>query len=49
MNTRAKTKKYKIAVVGLGYVGLPLALELRKFFSTVGYDKNSKRAKRKLY
>ncbi len=43
MNTRAKTKKYKIAVVGLGYVGLPLALELRKFFSTVGYDKNSKR------
>lgn len=27
-----------IAVVGLGYVGLPLALEFGKKFSTVGYD-----------
>tara|TARA_Y100000768_G_C23990765_1_gene692598 strand:+ start:6160 stop:7461 length:1302 start_codon:yes stop_codon:yes gene_type:complete len=43
MNIRPGTKKYKIAVVGLGYVGLPLALELRKFFDTVGYDKNSYR------
>ena len=27
-----------IAVVGLGYVGLPLALELSKYFSVKGYD-----------
>ncbi len=28
----------KIAVVGLGYVGLPLAIEFGKIFETVGYD-----------
>ena len=28
----------KIAVVGLGYVGLPLAVALARSFSTVGYD-----------
>lgn len=28
----------KIAVIGLGYVGLPLAVEFGKKFSTVGYD-----------
>ena len=28
----------KIAVVGLGYVGLPLAVEFGKKFSTVGFD-----------
>ena len=33
--------KEKIAVVGLGYVGLPLAIELAKKFETIGYD-NSK-------
>lgn len=31
-------KKYKIAVVGLGYVGLPLALAFDKEFITIGYD-----------
>ena len=30
--------KPKICVVGLGYVGLPLALEFSKRFSTKGYD-----------
>jgi UDP-N-acetyl-D-galactosamine dehydrogenase len=29
---------YKVGVVGLGYVGLPLAIEFGKKFSTVGYD-----------
>lgn len=29
---------YKIAVVGLGYVGLPLAVEFGKRFPTVGFD-----------
>jgi UDP-N-acetyl-D-galactosamine dehydrogenase len=29
---------YRIAVIGLGYVGLPLAVELSKHFSTIGFD-----------
>ena len=30
--------KYKIAIVGLGYVGLPLAVEFGKRFETIGFD-----------
>jgi UDP-N-acetyl-D-galactosamine dehydrogenase len=30
--------KPKVAVVGLGYVGLPLAVELGRHFDTVGFD-----------
>jgi UDP-N-acetyl-D-galactosamine dehydrogenase len=30
--------KIKIAVIGLGYVGLPLALELSKYYNTTGFD-----------
>ncbi len=33
----------KIAVVGLGYVGLPLAVEFGKKFPTIGFDINEKR------
>lgn len=33
----------KIAVIGLGYVGLPLALEFSKKYPTIGYDINSTR------
>ncbi len=33
----------KIAVIGLGYVGLPLAVEFGKKFKVVGYDINDKR------
>ena len=33
----------KIAIIGLGYVGLPLAVEFGKKYSTVGYDINSNR------
>ena len=33
----------KICIVGLGYVGLPLAAEFGKHFSTVGFDVNSDR------
>jgi len=33
----------RIAVVGLGYVGLPLALALAKHFDVVGYDSNASR------
>ena len=35
--------KIKIAIIGLGYVGLPLAIAFGKFFDTIGYDKNLKR------
>jgi len=33
-------EKNKIAVLGLGYVGLPLAVEFSKHFETVGFDIN---------
>jgi len=35
--------RYSLAVIGLGYVGLPLAVEFGKKFSTIGYDINSSR------
>jgi UDP-N-acetyl-D-galactosamine dehydrogenase len=35
----------KIAVIGLGYVGLPLALEFGQKFNTLGFDINNKRIK----
>ena len=38
-------KQFKIAVIGLGYVGLPLLVELSKYSNVVGYDKNDKRIK----
>ena len=34
---------YRIAIIGLGYVGLPLAIEFGKKFDTIGYDSNNKR------
>jgi UDP-N-acetyl-D-galactosamine dehydrogenase len=33
-----KPKKRRIGVIGLGYVGLPLAVEFGKRFETVGFD-----------
>lgn len=33
----------RIAIIGLGYVGLPLAVEFGKLFPTVGYDFNESR------
>jgi len=38
-----KSKKEKIAIVGLGYVGLPLAVEFGKVVKTIGFDLNKKR------
>jgi UDP-N-acetyl-D-galactosamine dehydrogenase len=35
--------KVKIGVIGLGYVGLPLAVEFGKVYPTVGFDINEKR------
>ena len=34
----AKQMKEVVAIVGLGYVGLPLAVEFGKKFDTIGYD-----------
>lgn len=36
-------KKEKLAVIGLGYVGLPIALEFAKKLSVIGFDINPKR------
>lgn len=36
-------KKKKLAVIGLGYVGLPIALEFAKKISVIGFDINPKR------
>jgi UDP-N-acetyl-D-galactosamine dehydrogenase len=40
MNT---TQNLKIAIIGLGYVGLPLAIEFAKKFDVLGFDINSQR------
>ena len=37
------TKNTKIAIIGLGYVGLPLAVEFGKVFETIGFDINKSR------
>ena len=33
-----KKEEINIAVIGLGYVGLPLAVEFRKKYNVVGFD-----------
>ena len=38
-----KNRKEKISVIGLGYVGLPLAIELAKKYDVVGYDINKEK------
>ena len=38
-------KKIKIGIIGLGYVGTPLALSFGKYFHVVGYDSNRGRIK----
>ena len=40
-----KINKTKIGIIGLGYVGLPLALEFAKKFEVIGFDINSERIK----
>lgn len=39
-------KQYKICVIGLGYVGLPLARLFSTKYKTVGFDLNSKRVEK---
>ena len=36
-------QKTQIAIIGMGYVGLPLAIEFEKIYQTFGYDSNKQR------
>ena len=38
-----KSKEKSVSVTGLGYVGLPLALELASHFRVIGFDKSAER------
>lgn len=40
---RIKSRQEKIAVIGLGYVGLPLAIEFAKKYDVVGFDINEEK------
>ena len=41
--SRSSDKQPTIAIIGLGYVGLPLAVEFGKQFDTLGFDINTQR------
>ncbi|PIZ05727.1 MAG: nucleotide sugar dehydrogenase, partial [Flavobacteriales bacterium CG_4_10_14_0_8_um_filter_32_5] len=43
MYKKLKNKETKIAVIGLGYVGLPIALEFAKTMQVIGFDINQER------
>lgn len=43
MYTNLVTKKAKLAVIGLGYVGLPIALAFAKKLSVIGFDIDEER------
>lgn len=43
MYQQIKSKEAKIGVIGLGYVGLPIALELARKASVIGFDISEKR------
>ena len=45
---RLKNKEEKISVIGLGYVGLPLAVEFAKKYDVVGFDINAKKIEKYL-
>jgi UDP-N-acetyl-D-galactosamine dehydrogenase len=43
MYNKLVSKENKLAVIGLGYVGLPIALEFAKNIDVIGFDINEKR------
>jgi UDP-N-acetyl-D-galactosamine dehydrogenase len=43
MTSFKKIQDAKVAVIGLGYVGLPLAVEFGRHFDTVGFDIDARR------
>ena len=45
LSTKIKKKNVKIAVIGLGYVGLPVAIAFSKKFHVVGFDIDENRIK----
>ena len=46
MYTDLLNKKRKLAVIGLGYVGLPLAIEFANYLSVIGFDIDEERLKK---
>lgn len=42
------TKKSSVAVIGLGYVGMPLAVEFAKKVNVIGFDVNSEKVEKYL-
>ena len=38
MLEKIRSREARIAVIGLGYVGLPLAVEFGREYDTVGFD-----------
>ncbi|RZF58898.1 nucleotide sugar dehydrogenase [Sphingobacterium corticibacterium] len=45
MQNQTSASNKKIAVIGQGYVGLPLAIELAHYFPVVGFDINEERVR----
>lgn len=43
MYTKLLDKQTKLALIGLGYVGLPIAIEFAKHVSVIGFDINEDR------
>lgn len=43
MLNELKQGKAKLCVIGLGYVGLPLAIAFSEHFSVIGYDRNAEK------
>ena len=40
---KINNKEIKIAIIGLGYVGLPLSIEFNKKYRVIGFDLNETR------
>ncbi|MCT1532651.1 nucleotide sugar dehydrogenase [Sphingobacterium daejeonense] len=43
MNFESSLDQVRLAIIGLGYVGLPLAVEFSKKYNVIGFDINEKR------
>lgn len=46
IGNRLKEHRTSLAVVGLGYVGLPLAVAFARHFSVIGFDANEEKSLR---
>ena len=43
LNPMLESKEHKIAILGLGYVGLPLAVAFASHYDVLGFDTNAKK------